>query len=40
MQQTRQLLPLVGILLAGCASAPSAKLIADYPKEALERGQG
>jgi ketosteroid isomerase-like protein len=33
MQQTRKLLPLVGLLLVGCASAPTSKLTADCPKE-------
>src|SRR5947209_5721680 len=33
MQEIRQLLPVVGILFAGCASAPSSKLAVDYPKE-------
>ncbi len=33
MQPTRHLLPVIAVLLAGCASAPTAKLTADYPKE-------
>ncbi len=33
MSQTGQLLPLVAILLAGCASAPTVDLNADYPGE-------
>lgn len=33
MCQMRQLLPVVASLLVGCASAPPAKLNADYPEE-------
>ena len=33
MCQIRQLLPLVAILLVGCASAPTAKLTAEHPNE-------
>jgi hypothetical protein len=33
MCQIRQLLPVVAILLVGCATAPTAKLTADHPDE-------
>ena len=33
MCQIRQFLPVVVILLVGCATSPTAKLTADYPNE-------